>query len=135
MADSFTLKIKSPLERIELNEVKSVVIETADGQTEFLANHTNLASFIIFGKCTVFLEGEEIIYKVFKGSIFFDEENNTLNLLCLEFSISKEYKFNFEEILEALKESESEIDSPYKLKYLDDLRISLIIEDEDKTTN
>jgi F0F1-type ATP synthase epsilon subunit len=121
----FKFIIQNPTQIIE-HEVLRVVIETNEGQVEFLPNHINLASFLIFGNCKVFFPNEEINYRIFKGSIHFNSEENSLFLYCIDFSTNTDYKFEFENIIETLKnEIESGKDSEYKLKYLDDSRISL----------
>jgi hypothetical protein len=140
VAENFKVLIYSPFKGITISEVENVVIETADGQIELLSGHTNLASYLILGICRIFLKGDELIYDLFKTSIYFDSENDQLNLFCLNFRKAEEVVFDFNKILEGFEKKETDngeeiFKSEFKLQFLDDLKIALDKKNMDNLEN
>lgn len=121
-ASNYQVQIKSPLKSLCFMEVGGVVMDTADGQLEFLSEHTNLANYLIAGMCHITTKEKEYIFDLFKVSIYFDSENNVLNLFCLDFKESSEIVFNFNQVLESFKNTE-ETSSEFKIRFLDEMRI------------
>jgi len=118
----FKVSIKSPLKSLDFLEVENVIMDTADGQLEFLSEHTNLANYLVVGMCRIFTLEKEIVFDLFKVSIFFDSEKNILNLFCLDFKESVEKVFNFDQILESFKNVD-ECSSQFKLSFIDEMKI------------
>jgi len=118
----FKVSIKSPLKSLDFLEVENVIMDTADGQLEFLSEHTNLANYLVVGMCRIFTLEKEIVFDLFKVSIFFDSEKNILNLFCLDFKESVEKVFNFDQILESFKNVD-ESSSQFKLSFIDEMKI------------
>jgi len=123
--DFFKLVLSSPLQNVTYEKVESVITETDSGQIEILPGHTDFGSTVSFGQCLVLLEGQEIIYKLFNGNLSFDNENNLLQIFCLEYSYNTISEFTFEEIIKTFKDIEISETSKFKLKFLEDSRIAL----------
>lgn len=123
--DFFKLVLTSPLQNVTYEKVESVITETDSGQIEILPGHIDFGSTISFGQCLVLLEGQEIIYKLFNGNLSFNNENNLLQIFCLEYSYNTVSEFTFEEIIKTFKDIEISETSKFKLKFLEDSRIAL----------
>lgn len=123
--DFFKLVLASPLQNVTYEKVLGVVCETDEGQVEILPGHINYGGTVSFGQCLVVLEGQEIIYKMFNGNLCFDNENNILQIFCLEYSYNTVSEFTFEEILKSFRDVEISETSKFKLKFLEDSRIAL----------
>ena len=121
----FQLVLASPLQNVTYEKVVSVVTETDSGQIEILPGHINFGSTVSFGQCLVILEGQEIIYKLFNGNIFYDNERDLLKIFCLEYSYNTVSEFTFEDIVKSFKDIEISETSKFKLKFLEDSRIAL----------
>lgn len=121
----FQLVLASPLQNVTYEKVVSVIIETDSGQIEILPGHINFGSTVSFGQCLVILEGQEIIYKLFNGNIFYDNERDLLKIFCLEYSYNTVSEFTFEDIVKSFKDIEISETSKFKLKFLEDSRIAL----------
>ena len=122
LAQNYQVHIKSLLKSLSFMQVESVVMDTADGQLEFLSEHSNLASYLVAGMCHITDKDKEYVFDLFKVSIYFDSENNILNLFCLDFKESSEIVFNFNQVLGSFKNTD-ELSSEFKIRFLDEMRI------------
>lgn len=136
MSSQFNLLINSPLKKIELSGIESVQIETNQGSYEFLSDHFNFGTSVNIGECKVITTSKIDTYNIFSGSIYFDNDKNTLFIYCLDYWVKNQNITNFENILQTYKKSKVSNNnndltpsSKFKLNFTKDYNISLDIED------
>jgi F0F1-type ATP synthase epsilon subunit len=120
--EEFDLKIISPYKETFFNSIQSCSIEADNDFFEILPQHTNLCSSIKIGKIQIFKNNEELIYSFYSGSMYFDNEKNSLTLFCIDFEHNKDLTLSLSNISNSLK-----IDSlsEFHLKFTEENNIVL----------
>lgn len=123
--ETLNLRILSPTSEIFFEEVTKVSIESNNDSYEIFPEHSNLSSSLNLGKINIFKNTEEIIYQVYSASLKFNNDENQLNIYCLDYAFEKDIIFSIEEINKTLKKD------PQSLFYLQLLENNEIVLERD----
>jgi len=125
---TFRLTIKTPLETVFDNDVKSLVVDTDEGKMMVLPHHTSLVGNIKFSNIIVSINDQIKEYSIRRGFINISNDNNNTEILCIHCEQTQTLTYtSVETYLNFLsKELEADNLNPYQLQFLGDEKFAVI---------
>ena len=118
---TFQLSIKTPVETILEVEAKELRINTESGRMCILPGHAALTGYVMFSKMMVIFEKTTEEFFVKNGILFVDQNENSVQLLCLSCEETSEVTLTtIEEYIKMVEKQikEKKYESEYQLEFL-----------------
>jgi len=127
---TFRLSIKTPLETILDEDVKSLIIDTEEGKMMVLPHHSALVGSISFSNIIIHMENNSTMkeFSVRNGFLSIDNDLNQTDVFCI--NCEKTQTLTYTSVEDYLKFLQNELGSdklnPYQLEYLENEKFAVV---------